>query len=166
VCPQCGVAVTADMRFCGSCGFPLGTQGAQPAETTQIDVPPATAAYPPVPMPAPSSLQLDMQSGTQSDPQANDCKNRKKPIIIVIEYTYNGTYYREQTAQNISHKRLNRSMTRGNVYSIYIDPKHPAVFILAKKIKIGTIVSIILGLFIFTYGIDLLLKFLPMLLSR
>lgn len=47
-------------------------------------------------------------------------------------------------------------MTQGNVYSIYIDPKHPAVFILAKKIKIGTIVSIILGLFIFTYGIDLL----------
>ena len=84
----------------------------------------------------------------------------------IFEYTYNGTYYREQTAQNISHKRLNRSMTRGNVYSIYIDPKHPAVFILAKKIKIGTIVSIILGLFIFTYGIDLLLKFLPMLLSR
>lgn len=84
MCPQCGVAVTADMRFCGSCGFPLGTQGAQPAETTHIDVPPATAAYPPVPMPAPSSLQLDMQSGTQSDPQANDCKNRKKPIIIAI----------------------------------------------------------------------------------
>ncbi|WP_422570381.1 zinc-ribbon domain-containing protein [Bifidobacterium pseudocatenulatum] len=76
MCPQCGVAVTADMRFCGSCGFPLGTQGAQPAETTQIDVPPATAAYPPVPMPAPSSLQLDMQSGTQSDPQANDCDRR------------------------------------------------------------------------------------------
>ena len=84
----------------------------------------------------------------------------------IFEYTYNGTYYREQTTQNISHKRLNRSMTQGNVYSIYIDPKHPAVFILAKKIKIGTIVSIILGLFIFTYGIDLLLKFLPMLLSR
>lgn len=84
----------------------------------------------------------------------------------LFRHTYNGTYYREQTAQNISHKRLNRSMTRGNVYSIYIDPKHPAVFILAKKIKIGTIVSIILGLFIFTYGIDLLLKFLPMLLSR
>ena len=38
---------------------------------------------------------------------------------------------------------------------------------MAKKIsKLGTIVSIILGLFIFTYGIDLLLKFLPMLLSR
>ena len=84
----------------------------------------------------------------------------------VFEYTYNGTYYREQTTQNISHKRLNKGMTQGKMYSIYIDPKHPAVFILAKKIKIGTIVSIILGLFIFTYGIDLLLKFLPMLLSR
>ena len=84
----------------------------------------------------------------------------------VFEYTYNGTYYREQTAQNISHKQLNKNMTQGNVYSIYIDTKHPAVFILTKKIKIGTIVSIILGLFIFTYGIDLLLKFLPMLLGR
>ena len=84
----------------------------------------------------------------------------------VFEYTYNGTYYREQTTQNISHKRLNRSMTQGNVYSIYIDPKHPAVFILAKKINIGTIVSIILGLFLFTGGIDSLLKFLSMLLGR
>lgn len=84
----------------------------------------------------------------------------------VFEYTYNGIYYREQTAQNISHKRLNKSMTQGNVYSIYIDPKHPAVFILTKKIKIGTIVSIILGLFIFTYGIDLSLSFLPMLLGQ
>ena len=45
-------------------------------------------------------------------------------------------------------------MTRGNVYSIYIDPKHPAVFILAKKIKIGTIVSIIIRVYsLFTYGI-------------
>ena len=69
----------------------------------------------------------------------------------IFEYTYNGTYYREQTTQNISHKRLNKSMTQGNVYSIYIDPKHPAVFILTKKIKIGIIVSIILGLFIFTF---------------
>ena len=84
----------------------------------------------------------------------------------VFEYTYNGTYYREQTTQNISHKRLNRSMAQGKVYSIYIDPKHPAVFILSKKIKIGTIVAIILGLFIFTYGIDLSLTFLPTLLGR
>ena len=86
--------------------------------------------------------------------------------IGTFEYTYNGTYYREQTTQNISHKRLNKGMTQGKMYSIYIDPKHPTVFILAKKIKIGTIVAIILGLFIFTYGIDLLLKLLPMLLSR
>ena len=53
----------------------------------------------------------------------------------VFEYTYNGTYYREQTTQNISHKRLNRSMAQGKVYSIYIDPKHPAVFILSKEIN-------------------------------
>ena len=37
----------------------------------------------------------------------------------VFEYTYNGTYYREQTTQNISHKRLNKGMTQGKMYSIY-----------------------------------------------
>lgn len=84
----------------------------------------------------------------------------------VFEYTYNGTYYREQTTQNISHKQLNQHMTQGNVYKIYLDPKHPAVFILNKKIKAGTIISIVLGLFIFTYGIDFLLKFFPVLLER
>lgn len=67
----------------------------------------------------------------------------------VFEYTYNGTYYREQTTQNISHKRLNKGMTQGKMYSIYIDPKHPAVFVLTKRIRIGTIVAIILGLFLF-----------------
>lgn len=39
----------------------------------------------------------------------------------VFEYTYNGTLYREQTAQNVSYKQLNQSMTQGNVYSLYID---------------------------------------------
>lgn len=81
----------------------------------------------------------------------------------VFEYTYNGTYYREQTTQNISHKRLNKGMTQGKMYSIYIDPKHPAVFVLTKRIRIGTIVAIILGLFLFTGGIDF---FLPMLSGR
>ena len=84
----------------------------------------------------------------------------------VFEYTYNGIYYREQTAQNVSYKRLNKNMTEGNIYSLYIDPKHPAVFILIKKLKVGTIVSIIFGLVIFTYGIDLSSKLLPMILGK
>ena len=45
----------------------------------------------------------------------------------IFEYTYNGTHYREQTAQTVSYKRLNRNMMQGNVYNIYVDPKHPAV---------------------------------------
>lgn len=84
----------------------------------------------------------------------------------VFEYTYNGVYYREQTAQNVSYKRLNKNMTEGNIYSLYIDPKHPAVFILIKKLKVGTIISIIFGLAIFTYGIDLSSKLLPMILGK
>lgn len=53
------------------------------------------------------------------------------------------------------------------MYIVYIltDPKHPAVYILTKKIKAGTIISIVAGLFILTFGISLLLTFLPMLLD-
>lgn len=79
---------------------------------------------------------------------------------LVFEYTYNGTHYHEQTAQTVSYKRLNKNMMQGNVYNIYVDPKHPAVFILTKKINVVTIISIIFGFGFFTFGIDILLTFL------
>lgn len=83
----------------------------------------------------------------------------------LFEYTYRGIHYREQTAQNVSYKQLNQRMTQGKVYSLYIDPKHPAVFILSKRIKVRTIISIIIGLYIFAFGIDSSLTFLSMLLA-
>ncbi len=79
----------------------------------------------------------------------------------IFEYTYNGMFYREQTMQNVSYKQLNKSMTEGNSYSLYIDLKKPKVYILTKKIKAGTIISIIAGLFFLTFGISLLQTFLP-----
>lgn len=83
----------------------------------------------------------------------------------VFEYTYNGINYREQTTQNISYKQLNKNMTEGNVYSVYIDPKHPAVYIFDKKIKMGTIIAILFGLVIFTYGMKLSVTLVPILLA-
>ncbi len=83
----------------------------------------------------------------------------------IFEYTYNETIYHEQTTKNISYKQLNRNMITGNVYSIYVDPKHPAVYILIKKVKAGTIISVIAGLFFLTFGIFLSLKFLPIFLG-
>lgn len=41
--------------------------------------------------------------------------------IPVFEYTYNGTYYRKQTTRNISNKLLDKSITQGNMYNLYID---------------------------------------------
>lgn len=38
----------------------------------------------------------------------------------VFEYTYNGTHYREQTAQAVSYKRLNRNMMQGNVLTFML----------------------------------------------
>lgn len=74
----------------------------------------------------------------------------------VFEYIYNETLYREQTVQNVSYKQLNRSMVQGDVYSIYLNPKHPAVYILINKIKVLTIILIVIGLFFLTFGIILL----------
>ncbi len=52
-------------------------------------------------------------------------------------------------------------MRNGETYSIYVDPKHPAVFILSKKIKVSSIITIIFGILFFTFGIAMLLVFFP-----
>lgn len=79
----------------------------------------------------------------------------------VFEYTYQGIHYREQTAQNVSYKQLNKKMTEGSVYSLYIDPKHPAVFIFSRKIHASAVIGILFGIFFLTAGIAMLLAFLP-----
>ena len=58
----------------------------------------------------------------------------------VFEYMYNGTIYQEQTTQTISYKLLTQNMRKGETYNIYVDPKHPSVFILQKKIKLFAII--------------------------
>lgn len=65
----------------------------------------------------------------------------------VFEYTYNGIHYREQTAQNVSYKQLNKNMTEGSVYCLYIDPKHPIVFIFSRKINVSAVIGILFGIF-------------------
>lgn len=79
----------------------------------------------------------------------------------VFKYMYNGTQYHEQTTQNISYKLLTQNMRNGEIYSIYVDPKHPAVFILQKKIKVSSIIIVILGLMFFSFGITTLSEFYP-----
>lgn len=79
----------------------------------------------------------------------------------VFEYMYDGTLYQEQTTQNISYKLLTQNMRNGEIYSIYIDPKHPAVFILQKKIKGSSIIAAILGIMFFLFGITMLCAIFP-----
>ncbi len=79
----------------------------------------------------------------------------------VFEYMYNGTLYQEQTTQNISYKHLTQNMRNGETYSIYVNPKHPAVFILSKKIKVGSIITTILGIMFFIAGITMLCAIFP-----
>ena len=79
----------------------------------------------------------------------------------VFEYMYNGIQYHEQTTQNISYKLLTQNMRNGETYSIYVDPKHPAVFILQKKIKVSSIITVVFGIMFFSTGIITLSEFFP-----
>lgn len=79
----------------------------------------------------------------------------------VFEYIYNGTWYQEQTTQNISYKLLTQNMRNGETYSIYVDPKHPAVFILQKKIKVSSIITVAFGILFFSAGIITLAEIFP-----
>lgn len=79
----------------------------------------------------------------------------------VFEYMYNGIQYHEQTTQNISYKLLTQNMRDGDTYSIYVDPKHPAVFILQKKIKVSAIITVVFGIIFFSSGIATLCAIFP-----
>ena len=79
----------------------------------------------------------------------------------VFEYTYQGHVYKEQTTQNVSYKRLTKKMREGETYQIYVDSKHPAVFILQKKIKMSSIILAFFGMFFFVSGIVTLYDAFP-----
>ena len=79
----------------------------------------------------------------------------------VFEYMYNGTIYQEQTTQTISYKLLTQNMRKGETYNIYVDPRHPSVFILQKKIKVGSIIAVIFGIMFFSSGITTLCAIFP-----
>lgn len=79
----------------------------------------------------------------------------------VFEYTYQGHVYKEQTTQNISYKQLTKKMREGETYQIYVDSKHPAVFILQKKIKMSSIVVAFFGILFLVGGIVTLYDAFP-----
>lgn len=79
----------------------------------------------------------------------------------VFEYTYQGHVYKEQTTQNISYKRLTKKMREGETYQIYVDSKHPAVFVLQKKIKMSSIILAFFGMLLFVGGIVTLYDAFP-----
>ena len=79
----------------------------------------------------------------------------------VFEYMYNGTIYQEQTTQTISYKLLTQNMRKGETYNIYVDPKHPSVFILQKKMKAGSIIAVIFGIMFFSSGLTTLCAIFP-----
>lgn len=79
----------------------------------------------------------------------------------VFEYLYHGTLYQEQTTQSVSYKQLTQHMRPGETYPIYVDPKHPAVFLLSKKIRATSVLAVLFGILFFTAGISTLCAIFP-----
>lgn len=71
----------------------------------------------------------------------------------VFSYTVDGRQYREQSPQSEPLKLLRDQMRPGQTYSIYVDPKHPALFVLRRRIHVGECLMIAVGLFFLLGGI-------------
>lgn len=71
----------------------------------------------------------------------------------VFEYIYDKREYHEQSAQTVSYKQLTKKMTVGEMYIIYIDKKHPAVFVLNKRMTFGDFMMMIIGTICFAAGL-------------
>lgn len=52
-------------------------------------------------------------------------------------------------------------MKEGETYRIYVDSKHPAIFVYSKRIKVSSIVIAVLGFFFFGVGVTTLYVALP-----
>ncbi len=64
----------------------------------------------------------------------------------VFEYSYGGKAYHEQTTQTVSFRTLTKKMSEGSVYPIFIDPKHPNVFLLRRRFPFVDLFLGILGI--------------------
>lgn len=75
----------------------------------------------------------------------------------VFEYVCNGTAYHEQTTQTVPY-RLLQNMTEGNAYPIYVNSKHPGVYVLERKIRFTTVICFVFAMMFFATGILWLLR--------
>ena len=73
----------------------------------------------------------------------------------VFEYTYDGADYHEQSTQSESFKLLEKKMTEGCSYPIYIDKTHPAHFVLCKRIHFGDCLMLLIGVMFLVFAIEI-----------
>lgn len=63
----------------------------------------------------------------------------------VFTYTYNGRTYHEQSTQNASLQLLDKEMVQGEMYTIYVNERHPNVFVLKKKVRFSDVMLLFFG---------------------
>lgn len=93
----------------------------------------------------------EMVDGTYCGYNTYRGNNSASSSAPVFEYVYSGRKHHEQSAQASSRRKLD-GMIRGGTYTIYVDPKHPASFVLDKKIKFGDVMLLLFGVLCIMVG--------------
>lgn len=71
-----------------------------------------------------------------------------------FSYEWQGIQYQEESPQ-VESKRLLKKMVPGEKYTAYIDPRSPSICIANRRMRISSIVLLLMGLFYLVAGIFL-----------
>lgn len=71
----------------------------------------------------------------------------------IFKYKYNGYNFLVQSAQTYSYNLLDKKMTKGEEYTIYVDPNIPSVFILEKRVHLKNILMLLFGILCICIGL-------------
>jgi len=71
--------------------------------------------------------------------------NMSSSYYYTFKYNFNSMNFERQSF-DVIYKRQLQSMTTGNVYPIFVNPKHPTDFVLDKGIKFGDVLMIGIGI--------------------
>lgn len=71
----------------------------------------------------------------------------------IFKYQYNGLKFNSQSSVPCSGRLLDNEMSKGEEYTIYVDPDMPSVFVLEKRVRVRNILIMIFGILCICAGL-------------
>jgi len=81
---------------------------------------------------------------------------RGREVSPVFHYRHGGKEYKGQTFQTFSAKKVEAALMPGQVYDIWLDPDHPARFVVQRGLQPETALFFAMGIVVLVFGVLLL----------